>query len=491
MSLPIPCPNPCIACPPTFGAPNDPANPFVNLSSEDPDGQTYFGRGYRGGFPPLGQNWLAATCLGFCVSDVSQEEADTCAARDAVACLSDNWPTTNINPGTGLPEDTPLTIYRSNPQSCTFTCPDGTPSVFTTVRGLITSVANQATADAQAYSWACNHANSNYICVSTLLPSSCCLNASYFGTVQSTSPNQPVTWTEGTSLPPGLVLTFDTTRAIISGTPTQAGDYSFQLLAHDSNGNTVSKDVTLVVFGITTDNPLPNGTVGDFYSEILMTAGSAAGPITWSLDSGVMPTGVTLNAATGEISGTPTNDGVFLLTIKATDGVLSCSKNFALTVDVVGFSFDNMIWDLFDIIAGVGVASAVGGQIDWQGQPSPVGCLTTIEGHMDVVLTAPQACNLSIDAVTYGFGVAPAGYGYNILIEEIILGVPTTLLHVRNVADFAAAGIFNFPFVCSAATSTIHVIGSGAGGGPQPQFSYTRNFGALDGFTEINATLTP
>jgi hypothetical protein len=52
--------------------------------------------------------------------------------------------------------------------------------------------------------------------------------------------------------------------------------------------------------------PLASGQVGVFYSQTLAAAGGAP-PYLWALTSGALPGGLTLNAATGLISGTPTS----------------------------------------------------------------------------------------------------------------------------------------------------------------------------------------
>ena len=49
---------------------------------------------------------------------------------------------------------------------------------------------------------------------------------------------------------------------------------------------------------------LPNAQVGTAYSQTITATGTT--PITWSIDSGSLPAGLTLNSVTGIISGTPT-----------------------------------------------------------------------------------------------------------------------------------------------------------------------------------------
>ena len=62
-----------------------------------------------------------------------------------------------------------------------------------------------------------------------------------------------------------------------------------------------------VTFAITT-TAAPFGVVGNAYSATLATTGGTA-PLTWSLFTGVLPTGLSLNAGTGVVSGIPTADG--------------------------------------------------------------------------------------------------------------------------------------------------------------------------------------
>jgi len=62
----------------------------------------------------------------------------------------------------------------------------------------------------------------------------------------------------------------------------------------------------------------PVGTVGVAYTTTLVAAGGTA-PLTWSIASGSLPAGLTFNAATGVISGTPTTVGTSNFTVQIID----------------------------------------------------------------------------------------------------------------------------------------------------------------------------
>ena len=66
---------------------------------------------------------------------------------------------------------------------------------------------------------------------------------------------------------------------------------------------------------ITTNSPLPGGTVGVAYSATLARSGGTP-PYTWSITAGCCPAGLTLTASTGSIAGTPTTAGTFTFTVQ-------------------------------------------------------------------------------------------------------------------------------------------------------------------------------
>ena len=90
----------------------------------------------------------------------------------------------------------------------------------------------------------------------------------------------------------------------------------------DSIANTGSQAYTVTIgTNSLTVNPasLPNGTQNVAYSQTRESRAAAAGPYTFAVSSGALPAGLSLNANTGAITGTPTGSGPSAFTIRATD----------------------------------------------------------------------------------------------------------------------------------------------------------------------------
>ena len=69
---------------------------------------------------------------------------------------------------------------------------------------------------------------------------------------------------------------------------------------------------------VMTTTSMPTGTVSVAYSATLSATGGTT-PYTWSIASGSLPGGLALNAASGAITGTPTNAGTFTFTARVSD----------------------------------------------------------------------------------------------------------------------------------------------------------------------------
>lgn len=344
------CPTPENPC-------TDPAVPVVNYSSEAPDNLAYFGRKYNPGLqPPLGSPWRSTGCIGTCVSEVSQAEADLCAARQVITCLAGEWPVYEDNPSTD-PDQPPVITrdrqtFDNDPQSCDFTCPDGEVFTYTIPAGTVRAF-SQAAADASALSMACNGAIDNRICIGELSPQGCCVGSDYLATVNVSSPrlgqqgvSMVVTVSDGV-LPPGLGLDYDDTTFTISGTATSAGQYQFtiqvDLQEEGFAASFMQKTFTIYVQEIVQDT-LAGALNSTPYSETLTTVGSF-GDVTWAIASGALPTGLTLST-TGTISGTPSGaTGTYTFTVSAQDGVGTvCTKEFSM--ELTGVDYGELVWSL-------------------------------------------------------------------------------------------------------------------------------------------------
>ena len=64
---------------------------------------------------------------------------------------------------------------------------------------------------------------------------------------------------------------------------------------------------------------LPNGNLNAVYPSQSLTASGGSLPYSWSILSGSLPDGLTLDSMTGAISGTPTKAGTFNFTVRVTD----------------------------------------------------------------------------------------------------------------------------------------------------------------------------
>ena len=144
--------------------------------------------------------------------------------------------------------------------------------------------------------------------------------------------------TSGT-LPTGLTLNGST--GSLSGTPNAAGSFNLTITATDAHGNPGTQAYTFTISPASVSlapGSLPAATAEVAYSQALTGSGGTA-PYTYAVTSGALPTGLSLNASTGVLSGTPTAIGTFSVTIRATDSSTGtgapffAQQNYTLTVN--------------------------------------------------------------------------------------------------------------------------------------------------------------
>ena len=144
----------------------------------------------------------------------------------------------------------------------------------------------------------------------------------------------PYTWrVSSSSLPSGMSLS---SAGVLSGTPTTAGQFPLTIKVRDANNFEASQNYTLTILPVApaiTTTSLPDAVWGVSYSQSIAATGTS---LTWSVVSGSLPAGLSLNSSTGLLSGTPTAVGKSTFTIQVEDSYNQiATQQLTLTVDAV------------------------------------------------------------------------------------------------------------------------------------------------------------
>jgi hypothetical protein len=214
----------------------------------------------------------------------------------------------------------------------------------------------------------------------------------------------PYTWglKAGSSpLPSGLTLT---SNGIISGEPTATSNATHTFTLSDATSLTVEKALQLSIRAIPlsiTNTSLPQGTANQSYSTTL-TATGGTGAYTWGLAGGspALPTGLTLNPSTGEISGVPTSTSSRTLTFTVTDQTPPTPQSATKTLPLI-------------------IGGAPPNLIITTNSPLPAGTMTQ---PYSAALTSSGGTGIQIWDISSGS--LPAGL--NLSSSGVISGIPTT-----------------------------------------------------------------
>ena len=209
----------------------------------------------------------------------------------------------------------PYTFSASGLPSGVNIAPDGTVSGSSSAAGN-TSVTVTVTDSAAAQSTASAQLSVQVLGLTTGAVPAGAATVLYTASFAATGGKAPYVFS-ATGLPAGLGMSGS---GGISGTPPTQGTFPFTVQVSDSSGLTTSKGYSLFIDKApvsVTSSSLSSGAVGSPYSQTLTASGGNA-PYTWSLLTGVTPTGLSVDGS-GTVSGIPTIPGSGSFGVQVTD----------------------------------------------------------------------------------------------------------------------------------------------------------------------------
>jgi len=204
-----------------------------------------------------------------------------------------------------------------------------------------------------------------------------------------------------------------------------ASTYYFRVEASNANGDSVSGSGSFTTdarpLNLTaTTGLLSNGQVGFSYSKSLSADGGVL-PYSWTVTSGSLPPGLSLNSSSGIISGEPTEDGMYSFNVQVTDSnspQVTASKSFSMGVTDRPNALTNEATAVSGTTATLNASVDAGNQIatvDFcYGTSEDLSICTTVAAAESPLSAATTSSSVTLDIVgltastTYYFKVTAA-----------------------------------------------------------------------------------
>ena len=191
------------------------------------------------------------------------------------------------------------------------------------------------------------------------------------------------------NLPSGLAL--NTATGVVSGRTTESGVFSYRVRISNNSGSDISRTSTITVRQaptFTNSAVSTRLTKGTAYTYDFNASGY---PVpSYSVVAGSLPNGMSLNSASGRLTGTPSVGGSFSFTIRASNVIDNADLEKTIVVKAVPRAIDVSI--LQQILAGANYSDG----IEYESYPAPV--YTLAEGAMPPGLLLGEA-NGSISGI--------------------------------------------------------------------------------------------
>ncbi|WP_426702276.1 putative Ig domain-containing protein [Rhodanobacter sp. Col0626] len=308
------------------------------------------------------------------------------------------------------------------------------------------------------------------------------------------------------ALPAGMTLG----GGAISGTPTSAGTFNFTVSAQDANGFTGSQAYTINVGAATlTLNPatLPAATAETAYGQTLAGSGGTA-PYSYSITAGALPAGISLNASTGALSGTPSASGSFTFTAQVHDsstGIgapFTAARSYTLVVNAPAISITPAV--LPSAQAGASFSqqvTAAGGDGSYTYTITtgslPAGISLSSAGLLSGTPTAAGTFNVTVEATDgHGF-TGTQNYALSVSAASLTLTPATLSAATAESAysqSFSASGgtaPYTYSISSGALPAGLNLVAGGVlSGTPTVAGSFTFSVRVTDGSTGVGAPFT-
>ncbi|MGK5049962.1 putative Ig domain-containing protein [Janthinobacterium sp. RB2P8] len=293
------------------------------------------------------------------------------------------------------------------------------------------------------------------------------------------------------SLPAGLTLS---SSGLLSGTPTAGGSFTLTVQAADAHLFTGTQSYTVVVSSATvslTPATLANPTAEAVYTATLTAAGGTA-PYTFSVSSGSLPAGLSLNAATGVLSGTTNVAGSFTFSLRASDSSTGTGAPFSATNSYTVSVASPTITVTPSTLPAASVATAYSQQLTASGGVAPyaytvssgslpAGLTLSSSGLLSGTPTAGGSFTLTVQAADAHLFTGTQSYTLVVSSATVSL-TPATLANPTAEAAYSAA--------LTAAGGTAPYTYSVASGSLPAGLSLNAATGVLSGTTNVAGSFT-